>query len=115
MTRKPPAVDPPARKFPAPDYLDAAAASVWDEVIGAHHEPARIAGPDLAAYCGQVATQRDARARIAREGLIVEDERGRPEPHPAIAIELKATAEIRAWGDKFRGRVVRPPAPGRER
>jgi phage terminase small subunit len=111
--RRAAAAEPAGPKFPAPDYLDPAAAGVWDEVIGAHHEPARIAGPDLAAYCGQVATQRDARARIAREGLIVEDERGRPEPHPAIAIELKATAEIRAWGDKFRGRTPRPEPRGR--
>lgn len=109
------AKEPAGPKFPAPDYLDAAAAAVWVEVIGAHHDPARIIGPDLVAYCGQVATQRDARARIAREGLIVEDERGRPEPHPAIALELKAQAEIRAWGDKFRGRTPRPPAAGRER
>jgi phage terminase small subunit len=110
-TAKPPAPAPvgaAACKFPAPDHLDGAAAAVWLEVVGGHHEPARIIGPDLEAYCGQVATQRDARARIAREGLIVEDERGRPEPHPAIALELKAQAEIRAWGDKFRGRTPRP-------
>ena len=100
--------DPPAPVFPAPDHLDSAAAAVWVEVVTAHDNPAKIIGPDLEAYCGQVALLRDARARIAREGLIIEDERGRPDVHPAIALETKAQAEIRAWGDKFRGRTPRP-------
>lgn len=111
VTRKTPApapVEPASCEFPAPERLDAAAAAVWTETVAAHHDPARIVGPDLEAYCGQVALQRDARARIAREGSIIEDERGRPDVHPAIALELKAQSEIRAWGDKFRGRTVRP-------
>lgn len=107
------AAEPPAPEFPAPDHLDSAAAAVWAEVVTAHDNPAKIVGPDLEAYCGQVALLRDARARIAREGLIIEDERGRPDVHPAIALETKAQAEIRAWGDKFRGRVPRPERPAR--
>jgi phage terminase small subunit len=95
-------------EFPAPARLDPAAAGVWEETIAAHHEPAKIAGPDLEAYAGQVALQRDLRERIAREGSIVEDERGRPMAHPAIALERAAQAEIRAWGDRFRGRAPRP-------
>ena len=97
-----------SEEFPAPEHLDPAAAAVWVEVVDLHHEPARIIGPDLEAYCGQVAMQRDARARVAREGSIIEDERGRPDVHPAIALEVKAQAEIRAWGDKFRGSAKRP-------
>lgn len=93
--------------YPAPARLDEGAAAVWDEVIAQHHEPGKIAGPDLEAYCCQVALQRDLRARIADEGTIIADERGRPEPHPAIALERAAQKEIRDWGDKFRGRVKR--------
>lgn len=105
----PPApVEPPAPEFPAPAYLDEASADVWRETIEQHHEPAKIAGPDLAAYCGQVALWRDLRERVAREGSIIADERGRPEPHPAIALERAAQKEIRDWGDKFRGRPKRP-------
>lgn len=100
-------------EFPPPAYLDEEAAKVWVEVIEAHHEPAKIAGPDLAAYCGQVALQRDLRERIANEGAIIADERGRPEPHPAIAMERAAQKEIRDWGDKFRGRTMRPATPRR--
>ncbi|MFJ4168361.1 P27 family phage terminase small subunit [Paenarthrobacter sp. NPDC089714] len=97
-----------SRAFPPPERLDSAASEVWREIIEQHHEPAKIVGPDLEAYCAQVALQRDLRARIAGEGSIIADERGRPEPHPAIALERAAQKEIRDWGDKFRGRAKRP-------
>lgn len=100
--------DPPAPTFPAPDHLDSETAKVWAELVAAHDNPAKIVGPDLETYCGQVALWRDCTARVAREGTIIENERGRPEPHPAIELARKAQAEIRAWGDKFRGRVPRP-------
>lgn len=109
--RKPPAdkpADKPVDGFPPPAHMDGDAATVWTEVVNAHHDPERIAGPDLEAYCGQVAMMRDARKRVAREGAIIADSRGTPMPHPAIALELKAQAEVRAWGDKFRGRPKRP-------
>jgi phage terminase small subunit len=113
--RRPPAAaaEPDPAAFPAPEHLDPEAAKVWAEVIGQHHEPAKIAGPDLEAYCGQVAMLRDARARVAAEGAIIEDERGRPDVHPAIALERLAQKEIREWGDKFRGRTRRPEPRGR--
>lgn len=104
-----------SREFPPPARLDEAAAVVWREVIEQHHEPERIVGPDLEAYCGQVALQRDLRERIAAEGSIIADERGRPEPHPAIALERAAQKEIRDWGDKFRGRVQREKPTRRTR
>ncbi|ALY08898.1 hypothetical protein GALAXY_54 [Arthrobacter phage Galaxy] len=108
-------VDPPAPEFPAPAHLDPDAAAVWAEVVAAHHDPGRIVGPDLEAYCGQVAMVRDARRRIATEGTIIADERGKPEPHPAIALERAAQKEVREWGDKFRGRPKREPAERRPR
>ena len=89
----------------APKHLPADVADVWVEVVtsvGAH-----AAGPDLEAYAGQVARLRDAQARIASEGLIVSDPKGNPIPHPALAIEKSAQAEIRAWGTRFRPRRVR--------
>lgn len=95
---------PNSVRFPPPADLEDDAAQVWVEVIDQHHDPSRVVGWDLAAYCGQVATFRDARRRVQREGLIVEDERMRPIPHPAIAIEREAQRQIREWGDKFRGK-----------
>lgn len=86
----------------APEHLSLAARAVWDATVGAHPTPDRIVGPDLEAYCTQVARMRDAQARIDTEGLIVADAKGNPVPHPAIALERAAQAEVRAWGDRFK-------------
>lgn len=93
-----------------PAHLDEATAQVWEELVAAHHDPARIVGADFDAYCAQVALQRDARRRIAEEGAIVADERDRPSEHPAVALERDAQREIRAWGDRFRPKVARAAA-----
>lgn len=85
----------------APDYLSEAAATVWQETV-AGRPVAAHAHAAVAAYCVQVARARDAQARIDREGLVVADEKGRPIPHPAVAIERAAQAEVRAWAPKLR-------------
>lgn len=77
---------------------------MWAEITGAHHDPTTIVGPDLEAYCVQVARMRDAQARIDKDGLIVRDDKGRPAAHPAILLEKQAQQEVRAWGDRFRPR-----------
>lgn len=84
----------------APAHLTPAVAAVWSEVITAYGSD-EIVGPDLEAYCGQVAQLRDAQARIASDGLITADPKGNPIPHPAIAIERAAQDEIRKWGPRF--------------
>lgn len=86
----------------APEHLSAAARAVWDATVAAHSVPDRIVGPDLEAYCTQVARMRDAQARVDAEGLIVADAKGNPVPHPAIVLERAAQAEVRAWGDRFK-------------
>lgn len=89
----------------APVHLPEDVAAVWAEVVAAYGEGAeRIEGPDLEAYCGQVARLRDAQRRIAAEGQIVADPKGHPIPHPALAIERAAQDEIRKWGSAFRPR-----------
>ena len=57
----------------APEHLSAAARAVWDATVAAHPAPDRIVGPDLEAYCTQVARMRDAQARVDAEGMIVAD------------------------------------------
>lgn len=75
------------------------------EVLAAYGDGSdRIDGPDLEAYCGQVARLRDAQARLAAEGSIIADPKGVPIPHPAIAIERAAQDEIRKWGNAFKPR-----------
>ena len=75
------------------------------EVLAAYGDGSdRIDGPDLEAFCGQVARLRDAQARLAAEGSIIADPKGVPIPQPAIAIERAAQDEIRKWGNAFKPR-----------
>ena len=55
----------------------------------------------MQALCTQIHRMRDAGRRISEEGLIVADARGNPTPHPAIAIEKGAQAEVRQWLQRF--------------
>lgn len=80
-----------------PEWLSDEAAAAWIEVTAGMGD---LAGPALSAveaYCVQVARMRDARARVDAEGLIVADEKGRPVKHPAVELELAASAELRLW------------------
>lgn len=81
----------------APAHLPDDVRKVWAELA---HDSPRL-GPDFEAYCGQVARLRDAQRRISSEGAIVADAKGTPMPHPALAIEKQAQAELRAWAGKF--------------
>ena len=81
----------------APEFMPDAERAIWDQMVAAGSPE----GPELEAFVGQVARLREAQRRIAAEGLITADPKGYPIPHPAIAIEKAAQAEIRAWGSKF--------------
>ena len=86
----------------APDHLRDPERQAWDEL--ATRWPPGVPmpeGADFEAYLGQTARLRDAQQRIATDGMIVQDARGNPIPHPALAIERSAQSEIRTWGDRF--------------
>ena len=87
----------------APKHLPDDVRAVYDELAGLG-----ASGPEFEAYCGQVARLRDAQKRISEEGLVVSDEKGRPVPHPALAIERAAQAEVRAWAGRFSSKSARP-------
>jgi len=72
---------------------------IWKEL--SRQVRPRIGSAGMEALCGQVFRLRDAQARIAKDGAVVLDGKGVPGPHPAIAIEKSAGAEIRAWLQKF--------------
>lgn len=93
-TRRPHPVD-----RSAPVHLPTSESSIWSEIMAAvpHLRPSA----ELEAFVGQVARMREAQRRIANEGLIIADPKGYPIPHPAIEIEKRAQAEIRAWGGRF--------------
>lgn len=80
---------------PAPDEI----LDVCRDVVASGGAPAIT--PELEAYAGQVVRLRDAQRRLAAEGEVVEDPKGFPIPHPAIAIERSAQDELRKWGDRF--------------
>lgn len=91
-----------------PSHLPEDVGRVWVEVVTAWGESAaEVEGPELEAFAGQVARLRDAQRRLAAEGIVVEDPKGQPIPHPAIAVERAAQEQIRAWGDRFRPRRPR--------
>lgn len=73
--------------------------AIWDELCVDVNE--RIGAAGLEALCGQVHRQREAEGRIATEGMVVQDAKGNPVPHPALAIERQAQTEIRKWMDKY--------------
>jgi P27 family predicted phage terminase small subunit len=86
----------------APDHLPETARVVWDEVVARWGDQSwKVEGAELEAYCTQIARMRDAQKRVDTEGLIVADEKGRPVPHPGLALEKQAHAEVRAWGGRF--------------
>lgn len=78
--------------------LPASVQAVKDELIAEGF--AVIPGFD--AYCAQVAIERDAGGRVASEGIVVANAKGEPVPHPALDIQRKAQAEMRAWGPRLR-------------
>lgn len=88
----------------APDHLPKRVAQVWDEVEAAFTTVAfdRLNKQNLEAYCGQVATMREAQERVDREGIIIADAKGDPVEHPAIGIGKRAQEQIRAWGTEFK-------------
>ncbi len=82
--------------------LPASAQAVKDELLAAGF----VEIPGFDAYCGQVAIERDAAGRVAAEGIVVADAKGQPVPHPALEIQRKAQAEMRAWVPRLRKRRV---------
>lgn len=85
-----------------PAHLPPDIASIWVETVkNLGYRIDRLDPPSLEAYCGQIARLRDAQHRIHDEGLIVADSKGHPIPHPAIAVEKSAQAEIRAWQSRL--------------
>jgi hypothetical protein len=82
-----------------PTTLPAHLATIWDELADDMDE--RIGAAGMEALSGQVYRMREAQRRITEEGLVVQDSKGNPVPHPALGIEKTAQAEVRAWTDKY--------------
>ncbi|OMH30642.1 P27 family phage terminase small subunit [Tersicoccus sp. Bi-70] len=81
--------------------MPADVAGVWREIVASNDLAGRVDRAALEAFATLVARMREARDRVAEEGLIVEDSRGRTVPHPALLVERQTAEQIRAWGDRF--------------
>lgn len=78
-----------------PGHLSPAAATIWAEVAPELTHKRATAGV-IEAYVVCLARMRDAQDRVDREGLLIADEKGRPIPHPALAIERACRAELKS-------------------
>lgn len=87
-----------------PDSLPDHLREVWCDLVDQVKPAIGTAG--MEALCGQVYRMRDAQRRITEEGLVVLDAKGNPAPHPAIAVEKQASAEVRAWVKEFGARFA---------
>lgn len=88
----------------APMHLNAEAAECWAEITAgmSDAELEFVGSVVTGSYAVAVARQRDAQARIDREGIIVANQKGEPSPHPALAIEKSSSGEVRAFSSQFR-------------
>lgn len=85
--------------IPIPDHLPEHLRPIWEETAP---KVRRTIGPiGLEALCGQIYRLRDAEQRVTRDGAVVNDAKGNPVPHPALAIERQAQAEILKWIAKY--------------
>lgn len=94
-------VQEPPKPVEPPEGMPADVATVWREIVESNDLAGRVDRAALEAFATLVARMREARDRVAEEGLIVEDSRGRTVPHPALLVERQTAEQIRAWGDRF--------------
>ena len=82
-----------------PKHLSAQISDIWSEIHQDYWDHIGIAG--LEAVCVLVHTAREAQQRLEADGMIVNDGKGNPIPHPAIAIHKSATDSLRSWTHQF--------------
>lgn len=83
-----------ASKITCPPTLSEGQRAIWDEVAPGLERKLVPAGT-IEAYVVCLYRMRDAQARVDREGLLIADEKGRPIPHPALAIERACRSELK--------------------
>jgi P27 family predicted phage terminase small subunit len=87
----------------APEFLTGEARRMWDLVVPELQRLQLLKPIDeaaLSAFCLTWERMCTAQARIAREGMILETERG-PVKSPAVLIVEAASKELRAWSSEF--------------
>ncbi|MHA7145453.1 P27 family phage terminase small subunit [Arthrobacter sp. TmT3-37] len=93
--------DPTEATIDPPEDMPGPVADVWHEIVATNDFAGRVDRAALETFATLVARLREARQRIADEGMVVTDTRGRVIPHPALAVERETANQIRIWGDRF--------------
>ncbi|MDQ1206195.1 P27 family phage terminase small subunit [Microbacterium sp. SORGH_AS_0862] len=85
-----------------PERLSVAARKVWDEVRARGRMHPSVDPEMLETYCALVIRWREAAAKVAEEGLVVDggEKRGAV-VHPALAAERELAEQIRKWSPLF--------------
>jgi phage terminase small subunit len=74
--------------------LSGGPARVWAERVEDKVDPRPADVPVLEAWCTLIARLDDARSRIEKDGMLVKSPKGESIPHPMLAIERGATADL---------------------
>jgi Phage terminase, small subunit len=56
----------------------------------------------LESWAFALATFREAKSRIEKEGLVVADPKGKPVAHPALSIQRSASSDVEKWQKIYR-------------
>ena len=93
-----------------PDRLDEQGAQLWRELVARDTLDPRVTAEMLEAYCGLVVRWRDAAAKVAEEGLVVDGDKRGAIVHPALAVERQLAEQLREWAP-----MVNRPKPAARR
>jgi P27 family predicted phage terminase small subunit len=96
---------PECETIEPPDWLSELAKSIWRELAQDLAACGILRQTDLnqfAVYCDSLATFREAQGMLAREGLLITDEKGNVRRHPAEMIKSSAFARIKSLAVEFR-------------
>lgn len=89
----------------APEFLTTEARAEWGRVVPELQRLQLLKPPDaaaLAAYCEAWSRFKEATQIVAREGMVLHDDKlGRSQRHPALLTAEAASKELRAWCGEF--------------
>jgi|SRR5581483_6493470 len=85
----------PVMEPPAPAGLGESGSRFWSGVQKEFHGASTVDIALLTSACHLIDRIEQARALIAAEGMVTVNRSGRPVPHPALEIELRASGELR--------------------
>ena len=95
---------PECETIDPPDWLNDRAKAIWNELAPLLQACGILRATDLnqlTIYCDSMATFKEAQEIIAREGMLVTDDKGNVRRHPAEMIKASAFNRIKALAVQF--------------